>query len=104
MQRNGRNATTLEPMDEPKLVKGSRTLTERGYPVVHGSSFMMVMEFTEQGPQAKAFLTYSQSGDPKSPLFTDQTELFARKAWRPVLFEEKAIAADVKREYRVGGR
>jgi acyl-homoserine-lactone acylase len=104
MQRNARNTTTLEPMDEPKLVKGSRTLTEKGYPVAHGSSFMMVMEFTDQGPRAKAFLTYSQSGDPRSPLFSDQTELFARKAWRNVLFDEKAIAADVKRTYRAGVR
>jgi acyl-homoserine-lactone acylase len=104
MQRNSRNTTTLEPMDEPKLVKGSRTLTEKGYPVVHGTSFIMVLEYTKQGPRAKAFLTYSQSGDPASPLFTDQTELFARKAWRTVRFDEKAIAADVKRNYRVGNQ
>jgi len=31
-------------------------------------------------------LTYSRSGDPTSPHFTDQTELFARKQCRPVLF------------------
>ena len=101
MQRNSRNATTLEPMDEPKPVKGSRYLTEKGYPVVHGSSFLMALEFTAAGPQAKAFLTYSESGDPQSPHFTDQTELFAKKQWRPVLFEERQIAADVKREYKV---
>lgn len=101
MQRNSRNTTTLEPMDEPKPVAGSKTLTEKGYPVVHGSSFIMVLEFTDKGPHAKAFLTYSQSGDPKSPLYRDQTELFAKKAWRPVLFDPKAIAADVKREYKV---
>ncbi len=100
MQRNGRNTTTLEPMDEPKLVAGSRTLTEKGYPVVHGSSFILALEYTDKGPHAKAFLTYSQSGDPKSPQFSDQTELFARKQWRPVLFEEKAIAKDVKRQYK----
>jgi acyl-homoserine-lactone acylase len=102
MQQNSRNQTTLEPMDDPKPVKGSKTLTEKGYPVVHGSSFIMVLEFTDKGPRAKAFLTYSQSGDPKSPLFSDQTELFARKAWRPVLFEEEAIRGDTKRQYRVG--
>ena len=101
MEHNGRNTTTLEPRDEPKLVKGSRFLTEQGYPVVHGSSFMMVMEFTESGPHAKAFLTYSESGDPASPHFTDQTELFAKKQWRPILFREAEVAGDVKRDYTV---
>lgn len=101
MEHAARNTTTLEPMDEPKLVKGSRLLTEKGYPIAHGSSFLMVLEFTDQGPHAKAFLTYSESGDPASPHYTDQTELFAKKQWRPVLFEEKQIAANVEREYRV---
>jgi acyl-homoserine-lactone acylase len=102
MQRNSRNATTLEPMDEPKAVAGSRSLTEKGYPVVHGSSFILALEFTGKGPRAKAFLTYSQSGDPKSPHFADQTELFAKKQWRPVLFGQKAINSDAKRTYKVG--
>jgi acyl-homoserine-lactone acylase len=88
-------------MDEPKLVKGSRFLTEKGYPVVHGSSFLMALEFTDKGPHAKAFLTYSESGDPASPHYTDQTELFAKKQWRPVLFEEPQIAADTQRDYKV---
>jgi acyl-homoserine-lactone acylase len=102
MQRNSRNTTTLEPMEEPKLVQGSRILTEKGYPVVHGSSFILALEYTDKGsPRAKAFLTYSQSGDPKSPHFTDQTELFARKQWRPVLFDADAIRKDIKREYKV---
>jgi acyl-homoserine-lactone acylase len=50
-----------------------------------------------------AVLTYSQSGDPESPHFTDQTELFARKQWRPILFRAADVAADVKREYTVSG-
>ena len=103
MQRNSRNTTTLEPMDNPPQVKGSRFLTEKGYPVVHGSSFLMALEYTDQGPRAKAFLTYGQSGDPASPHFTDQTELFSKKQWRPILFREADIKADVKREYRVSG-
>lgn len=103
MQRNSRNTTTLEPMDNPPAVRGSRFLTEKGYPVVHGSSFLMALEYTDQGPRAKAFLTYSQSGDPQSPQFTDQTELFSKKQWRPILFREDDIARDVKKDYRVTG-
>jgi acyl-homoserine-lactone acylase len=60
------------------------------------------MEFTDSGPRAKALLTYSQSGDPESPHFSDQTELFSRKEWRPILFRTEAIEADPElRTYRV---
>lgn len=101
MQRNARNTTTLEPMDNPPAVQGSRFLTDKGYPVGHGSSFVLALEYTKAGPRAKAFLTYSESGDPESPHFTDQTLRFANKEWRPVLFREAEIKADVKRDYRV---
>ena len=103
MQQGSTNTTTLEPLDIAPKVPGSKFLTEKGYPVVHGSSFLMALEYTDQGPRAKAFLTYSQSGDPQSEHFTDQTELFSRKQWRPILFEEEAIAADTEREYTVAG-
>lgn len=104
MQINGRNQTTLEPMEEQKPVKGSPFLTDKGYPIVHGSSFLMALEFTAAGPRAKAFLTYSESGDPASPHYSDQTELFAKKKWRPVLFTEKDVVANTKREYKVSNR
>ena len=93
--RYGRNSTTLEPAPSiaPK-VKGSRLLTKEGYPINSGSSFVMALEFGEQGPRAKAFLTYSESGDWTSPHFNDQTNLFSRKEWRPILFHEADIEAD----------
>jgi acyl-homoserine-lactone acylase len=103
MQQGGVNTTTLEPLELAPAVEGSRFLTEAGYPVVHGSSFLMALEYTDDGPRAEAFLTFSESGDPASEHFTDQTELFAKKEWRPILFEEEAIAADTKREYTVTG-
>jgi acyl-homoserine lactone acylase PvdQ len=43
---------------------------------------------------AQAFLTYSQSGDPASPLYHDQTPLFSAKKWRRILFTEAEIKAD----------
>ncbi len=97
------NGTTLEP-DVPvaPLVEGSRFLRTDGYPVNRGTSFIMVMEFTDDGPRAKALLTYSQSGDPDSPHYSDQTELFSRKEWRPVLFRAEEIEADpALRTYRI---
>lgn len=100
--RTAANGTTLEPLPYPlRLVEGSRYLTENGYPISLGSSFLMVLEFGDKGPRAKAFLTYGESGDPESPHFTDQTRLFANKQWRPILFSRDDIAADTKREYTV---
>jgi len=39
-------------------------------------------------------MTYSQSGDPNSVFFTDQTKLFSDKQWRPVLYRSEAIEAN----------
>ncbi len=88
------NGTTLEPDPTYERVKGSRFLTKNGYPVNRGSSFVMALEYTAQGPRAQAFLTYSQSGDPSSPLYYDQTELFSAKKWRRILYTDAEIKSD----------
>ena len=67
-------------------------------------SFLLGVEYSAEGPRAKGILTYSQSGDPSSPHFSDQTELFSQKKLRPVLFDEADIASDVQREYTVRAR
>ena len=90
----GPNRTTLEPAAAPEKVAGSRFLTRDGYPVNYGTSFIMALEYTARGPRAQAFLTYSQSGDPESPQFYDQTLLFSAKKWRSILFAEDEIKAD----------
>jgi acyl-homoserine-lactone acylase len=69
-------------------------LTAEGYLVNNGSSFMMVMEFTQNGPVAEAVLSYSQSTDPTSPHFADQTRLFSQSQYRRVLFTEADISSD----------
>jgi acyl-homoserine-lactone acylase len=97
------NDTTLEP-DVPvaPLVEGSRFLRADGYPVNRGTSFIMVMEFTDSGPRGLALLSYGQSGDPDSPHYSDQTELFSQKKWRPMLFKTEDIEADPElRTYRI---
>lgn len=88
------NRTTLEPGMTPARVPGSRNLTKDGYPINVGTSFIMALEYTDKGPHAQAFLTYSESGDPASPQFYDQTELFSAKKWRKILFTETEIKAD----------
>ena len=81
---------------EAKKVGKSIGLTDKGYPVSGGSSFILGLTYTDDGPVAEAFLTYSQSGDPSSPHFTDQTKLFSEKKWRPALFNKSDIEKDVK--------
>ena len=43
---------------------------------------------------ARAILTYSQSQDPSSPHYTDQTVRYGAEGMRPILFEEDDILAD----------
>ncbi|MEC8158782.1 MAG: penicillin acylase family protein [Pseudomonadota bacterium] len=65
---------------------GSNSLSKSGYNVVHGSSFIMTLGWNDAGPEAEGMLSYSQSGDPESPHFDDQTQLYAEKTWRPIRF------------------
>ena len=98
-----RNRTTLEPDLDFELIEGSLALTTRGYPINRGTSFLLAVEYTEAGPRAEAVLTYSQSGDPNSPYFSDQTELFSKKAWRPAFFDEGRVAAATRSVVTVAG-
>lgn len=76
------------------FVADSESLSETGYNVVHGSSFIMTLAYTDEGPQAQAILSYSQSGNPDSDYFSDQTALYRDKMWRDILF----APADIARE------
>lgn len=62
--------------------------------VVYGSSFVMMAEMKPSGPKAQSILTYSQSTNPLSPHFGDQTELFSKGQWLPMRFTDKEIRAD----------
>ena len=66
-----------------------------GYPEIEdGSSFIMIMAFTDQGPISRALVTYSQSVNTQSPHYADQTRLYSRKQWVPMLYREADILAD----------
>lgn len=88
------NTTTFPKMPRGAVINGSTDLTDEGYVINYGSSFLMALSFTDDGPMARAFLTYSQSGDPDSPHYADQTRRFSDKDWRTIPFTEEAIAAD----------
>ena len=89
----GFNATLLPRTPAgPALTAGG--LTVDGYPVNNGTSFVLAAELTPTGARARALLTYGNSGDPASPLYRDQLELFARGELRPVLRTDAEITAD----------
>jgi acyl-homoserine-lactone acylase len=59
-----------------------------------GSSFIMAVELTPRGPVARTILTYSESANPASPHYSDQTALFSRSQWVTERFTEAQINAD----------
>lgn len=66
-----------------------------GWPDVNrGTSIMLFAQFTDEGPKGRSIMTYSQSGNPNSPFYTDQTRMFSEKKTKEILFSEEQIAAD----------
>ncbi len=89
------DSTTSEAgIDRGQPVAEDTDLTPEGYSITYGTSFIYALEFTDDGPVAKAFLTYGETGDPTSPYFSDQTTRFSGKDWRTVEFAEDTISAD----------
>lgn len=86
--------TASPAVKDPAGAADATGLATDGYLVNNGSSFMMVLEFQDGGPHAQALLSYSESDDPASPHFADQTELFSESKYRPVLFSESDVLAD----------
>ncbi|MFM7349083.1 MAG: penicillin acylase family protein [Erythrobacter sp.] len=59
----------------------------------HGTSYIQVVGFDEKGPVADAILSYSQSTDPTSSHFSDQTREYAAKRWNRLPF----LPADIRK-------
>ncbi|MFG3000652.1 penicillin acylase family protein [Streptomyces sp. NPDC048340] len=64
-----------------------------GYPeVVHGSSHVQAVGWDGgRCPVARTLLTYSQSSNPNSPHYADQTRLFSQERWVTARFCERDI-------------
>jgi acyl-homoserine-lactone acylase len=67
---------------------------EGGYVPYHGSSYIQVVTFDEAGPVADAVLSYSQSTDPASPFYGDQTRLYSKKGWARLPFHPEDVKKD----------
>jgi acyl-homoserine-lactone acylase len=60
---------------------------------VHGSSYIQIVGFDEKGPVVDALLSYSQSTDPASPHYADQTRQYAAKRWNRLPFAPEEVKA-----------
>lgn len=96
MASGGLSVTSLEPAVPHAVAPGGeRTgLGPNGYQVIYGTSFLMAVEFTNDGPRAKGLLAYGQSGDPDSPHYRDGTEAFSTSTVRDLLFTNEAVESD----------
>jgi acyl-homoserine-lactone acylase len=64
-----------------------------GYaPPTHGTSYLQVVGFDDDGPVADALLTYGQSSQPDAQWSYDQLSLFSRKQWVRLPFRPEDIA------------
>lgn len=64
-------------------------------PILHGNSYMQVISWGQDGRvDPRAILSYSQSEDPRSPHFADQTRLYSQSQWLELPFHEEDILAD----------
>ncbi|QDZ08289.1 acylase [Sphingomonas panacisoli] len=66
-----------------------------------GNSFVALVEF---GPRVRAIAVTAggESGDPRSPHFTDQAQRYATGNLRPVYFYPDQLAGHIERRYRPG--
>ena len=72
-------------------------LTAGGYTsVVSGSSYIQIVSFQPEGVNARGLLTYSQSTNPASPYFADQTKVLSSEKFVKFPFTDTEIAADPK--------
>ena len=68
---------------------------------VHGASYVSVVEF---GPQTHALsvVTFGANGDPKSPHFFDQAQLYAKGQFKPSWFTRDEVARNAAASYHPG--
>lgn len=88
------NSTLFPTTPRDSVINFNTGLTGSGYVVNYGTSFLMAVELTPKGPVCNAITTFSQSADPASPFYSDQTEMYSNKQWRPCLYNQQQIKSD----------
>lgn len=68
---------------------------------VNGNSFVAAVEFGKK-IKAKSLLAGGESGDPNSPHFFDQGEMYSKGKFKDVLFYKEDVLKKAKRSYHPG--
>lgn len=68
---------------------------------VSGNSFVCAVEFGKK-IKAKSVLAGGQSGDPLSPHFKDQSEMYTKGIFKEVLFYREDVEKHIEKKYRPG--
>lgn len=68
----------------------------------YGNSFVAVVRFGKNGPEARAVHAGGLNSDPASPHFRDQVERYRTHDFRPVYFTDAELQGHVERTYRPG--
>lgn len=88
----GDRTTRLPRPDWPDIQQPRTGLAEGGYPIDYGTSFLMIVAYGPDGPDARGLLTYATR---------EQMEEWSREQLRPMLYDAAAIAADPALEVQV---
>lgn len=90
--------------ERPDALDKATGLTPEGWWINNGTSFLMVVDFAEDGPRARSILTYGETSDRDSPEFTSQMVRFAEKDWKAAAFTAEQIEAEaIDESYEVSG-
>ncbi|KAF7767627.1 acyl-homoserine-lactone acylase [Pseudoalteromonas citrea] len=92
-------AAVLNPLTEKETWSG---LNKEGVEVHFGSSWMMVVGFDDNGPQARGLLTFSQSTLESSPHFADQSVFYGKQQKLVDLpYTKEALAKQLKSKIKL---
>jgi acyl-homoserine-lactone acylase len=65
-----------------------------------GDTYILLVEFGDEGPRAFSVIPYSESANPASPHYNDQGPLYAADRLKPAWFSEADITANTLRRYQ----
>ena len=84
---------------------GARYTTEGAKKLygTRGNSFVAAVEFGKK-VKAKTILAGGQSGDPNSPHFNDQIEMYANVKWKDAAYYKEDVLKRAKKTYNPGDR
>ena len=66
---------------------------------VHGESYIMILQYSEDGVEIETVLPYGNSRRASSPHFTDQMQMYARQERKKMTLDKNTIITNALRHY-----